>query len=274
VTTTQAPERSAAGPAKPGRRLLLAALMCLILGGLAGLFAATFTRPDPLPTRFTPARVAAYDFHLRDQDGRPASLADARGKVAVLTFIYTDCRDLCPAEGAIIADALNRVGGGKAVAYALSIDPIGDDSTRAKDWLKRRGFSPQDGRYVLGTRSQLKPVWLHYGIAPLNATPQEAKAAAIAADKFRAAYPPTPVQPFKYQYPPARKAPAAAEEAYPNANDLRYRGPARHIAGPDFEHSAYVLLIDKHGVQRVGIPFEQLNTQSLAADIRALSAER
>jgi hypothetical protein len=48
----------------------------------------------------------------------------------------------------------------------------------------------------------------------------------------------------------------------------------RHSAGWDFEHSAYVLLIDKHGVQRVGIPFEQLDAASLAADIRALQAER
>src|ERR1700754_1024461 len=159
--------------------------MCLVLRGPAG------PSPAPLPTRFTPARGAAFDFPLHDQDGRPASLADARGKVALLTFVYTDCRDVCPAAGATIADALRRVGPSRAVAYALSVDPVGDDPARARDWLLRRGFTAQDGRYILGTRAQLRPVWLHYGIAPIGATPAEAKAASIAGDKFRAAYPPT-----------------------------------------------------------------------------------
>ena len=40
-------------------------------------------------------------------------------------------------------------------------------------------------------------------------------------------------------------------EPYPDADDLRYRGRPRHAAGDAFEHSAYVLLIDKHGEQRV-----------------------
>jgi cytochrome oxidase Cu insertion factor (SCO1/SenC/PrrC family) len=48
----------------------------------------------------------------------------------------------------------------------------------------------------------------------------------------------------------------------------------RHVAGWNFEHSAYVLLIDKHGEQRVGIPFEELDATSLANDIRALRSER
>jgi cytochrome oxidase Cu insertion factor (SCO1/SenC/PrrC family) len=253
---------------------MLAAVMCLVVGGLAGLSVATLTKPGPLPTRFTPARVAAYDFHLRDQDGRPVSLADARGKVALLTFVYTDCRDVCPAAGATIAAALKRAGADKAVAYAVSVDPVGDSPARARDWLLRRGFTPQDGRYVLGSRTQLRPVWLHYGIAPIDATSAEAKAAAIAGDKFRAAVPPKPGQAVQYKFPPVRKPPAPAEQPYPNTNDLQYRGPTRHVAGTDWEHSAYVLLIDKHGVQRVGIPFEQVTTSSLARDVHTLAAER
>jgi hypothetical protein len=34
-----------------------------------------------------------------------------------------------------------------------------------------------------------------------------------------------------------------------------------------------VLVIDKHGLQRVGIPFEQLTADRLAEDIRLLSTE-
>ena len=54
-----------------------------------------------------PPRELAFDFALRDQDGRPARLADARGKVIAMTFIYTCCRDLCPAEGNDISTAID-----------------------------------------------------------------------------------------------------------------------------------------------------------------------
>jgi protein SCO1 len=44
--------------------------------------------------------------------------------------------------------------------------------------------------------------------------------------------------------------------------------------GEDFEHSAYVLLIDKRGRQRVGHPFGNLTPEGLAFDLRKLQAER
>jgi len=37
--------------------------------------------------------------------------------------------------------------------------------------------------------------------------------------------------------------------------------------------ATYVMLVDKHGTQRLGIPFESLEPESLARDIRALLAE-
>ena len=40
------------------------------------------------------------------------------------------------------------------------------------------------------------------------------------------------------------------------------------------DHSAYVILVDKKGVQRVGFPTDQLTPEGLAHDIRRLAAER
>ena len=54
--------------------------------------------------------------------------------------------------------------------------------------------------------------------------------------------------------------------------DLEYRGRSRH-GSLAFEHSAYVMLIDRQGRQRVGIPHEQLDPASLARDLRRLVAE-
>jgi len=267
-----------ARPATPTRRLVLLALMCLILGALGGVIAATAAKPSPAATRFVPPRETAYDFSLRNQDGKRTSLADARGKVIALTFIYATCRDLCPAEGSDIATAMRMVGSKQVEAYIVSVDPIGDTPQRTREWLNRRAFPNGAGQYLIGTRDELRPVWIHYGIAPLQASRQEAQAAAAGADAFFRANPEynqPQTRPFDYQRPPQpTTTPTGADDAYPDPADLAYRGRARHIAGWDFEHSAYVMLVDKHGTQRLGIPFESLEPESLAHDIRTLLAER
>jgi cytochrome oxidase Cu insertion factor (SCO1/SenC/PrrC family) len=257
----------------PVRRLVLLALMCLVLGGIGGVFAATATRTEPAAARFIPPRVPAYDFSLTDQDGHRGSIADARGKVIALTFIYASCRDLCPAEGNDIATAMQMVGGNGAVAYIVSVDPVGDTAKRARAWIDRRNLTG-NAKYFIGTRDELRPVWIHYGIAPMNATRNEALAAAAGADAFLAANPEIAKKPYYYEPPPQpTEQPPGADDPYPDPSDLAYRGRARHIAGWDFEHSAYVMLIDKHGTQRLGIPFESLTPRSLAHDMRTLLAE-
>jgi protein SCO1/2 len=40
------------------------------------------------------------------------------------------------------------------------------------------------------------------------------------------------------------------------------------------DHTAFTLLIDRHGIERVGFPAEQMTPEALAHDIRVLQAER
>jgi len=251
-------------------------LMCLLLGGLGGLLVATVRKPPPLRTRFTPPPERPFDFHLRDQNGQMTSLAAERGKVSILAFAYTSCRDLCPALGGTVVGAVLRAGPQDVNVDVISVDPIGDTPARARQWLIRRGLpAKQDiAHYLVGTRAELRPVWRAFGIVPLQASPAEAEAAMQASSRFWKANPyrPKAAQPA-YKHP-SRPPNAASQEGYPDTGDLSYRGLARHAQGWDFEHSAYVLLVDKHGIQRVGIPFEQLTVGSLARDIRTLRSER
>jgi protein SCO1/2 len=243
--------------------------MCLILGGLAGLLTATLTGPASVQARFTPPRERARSIALHDQDGHLTTLTQARGKVVILTFLYSTCRDLCPAQAADIIQAIGRLGrrASGVLVYGVSVDPVGDTPERARAFLKKYSVYGGPVHFLVGTRAQLAPVWRAYGIVPINATPQDARAAATAYDRLRGGTPPPPYR------PPQRSAPPAANEPFPDTNDLRYRGSARHHAGLDFEHSAYVMLIDKHGEQRIGIPFEQLSPRSLATDLKLLLAE-
>jgi protein SCO1 len=259
---------SAEPSVSPLRRFLLAAAMCLVLGGLGALLAAE-TRPSTpaVAARFTPPREPAFDFKLRDQHGRAVSLRSARGKVVVLTFLYTSCRDLCPAQAAEIVDAVNRVGGTGVVVYGVSVDPAGDTPDHVNEWLEDHGLEEAPVEYLSGSRAQLAPVWRAYGIAPVGMSPAESRAYWRDYAKEEEARKAAGSKPYRH---PVRPPSSAAEQDYPDTGDLTFRGRARHAAGAEYEHSAYVLVIDPKGEQRVGFPFEQLDPKLLAQDIRRL----
>lgn len=54
------------------------------------------------------------------------------------------------------------------------------------------------------------------------------------------------------------------------AYGIQPQGPG---TGPSVDHSAYVILIDKAGRQRIGFPDDQLTPEGLAHDVRRLEAE-
>ena len=237
------------------RRFLLAFALCLVLGALGGLLAAEVQQEPEARPRFIPPREEARDFRMRDEDGEWRTLEDARGDVVVLTFLYSGCWDLCPAQAADIVQAVGKVGKGVTV-YGVSVDPVGDTRRRVRKWLDVRGLLGAPVHFLRGSRRELAPVWSAYGIAPVNASPDEAAAAAVATEAFRAKAAAEGLDLASRPYErPERRVPRAATDPYPDSRRFDYRGRTLHAQGDLFEHSAYVLLIDKRGVQRLGIPF-------------------
>jgi protein SCO1/2 len=58
--------------------------------------------------------------------------------VVVLTFLYSTCRDLCPAQAADIIEAIGRLGppaAAQVIVYGVSVDPVGDTPQRARAFL-------------------------------------------------------------------------------------------------------------------------------------------
>jgi protein SCO1/2 len=111
-----------------------------------------------------PPGAPAPAFRLRDQDGKPVSMADYRGRTVVMTFVYSTCRDVCPATVQSIRGALDQLGHDVPV-LAVSVDPRQDTRDRARRFLLQQRVTGRV-RYVLGTRRELEPVWRGYGIAP------------------------------------------------------------------------------------------------------------
>ncbi|MCW3009693.1 MAG: electron transport protein SCO1/SenC [Solirubrobacterales bacterium] len=115
----------------------------------------------------SPPGARAVDFRLQDQDGGPATLGEAQGRVRVLTFLYTTCEDTCPIAASQILGALEELGpeGEDVAALAVSVDPANDTAARARKFLLGRRLT---GRmdFALGREAQLRPVWEAYGIQP------------------------------------------------------------------------------------------------------------
>jgi cytochrome oxidase Cu insertion factor (SCO1/SenC/PrrC family) len=256
------------------RTFLLAFALCAVIGGLGGLMMAEVRSDPEARPRFVPPREQAFDFRLRDEEGKWRTLADARGDVVVLTFLYSGCWDLCPAQAADIVQAVTKVGVEGVTVYGVSVDPVGDTPRRVNDWLEVRGLQDAPVHFLIGSRRELSPVWRTYGIVPVNATDDQAAAAAVATDRFRAQAAAEGVDLASRPYAhPERPAPPEAYQPYPDRDRLEYRGRTRHAQGVLFEHSAYVMLIDKRGVQRLGIPFERLDPDRLAQDLQVLLDE-
>jgi protein SCO1 len=124
------------------------------------------------------------DFALRDQNGDLVQLSALRGKVVVLTPLYTHCQDTCPLTAQQVRGALDDLSGGQrnsVRALALSVDPANDTADSARRFLVERRVSGYLD-FLLGPRSELQPVWRDYGFAP-QTTEQEHNSYVVVIDK-------------------------------------------------------------------------------------------
>jgi protein SCO1/2 len=135
-------------------------------GGRAGDAAADgVVAPD---TGLEGARIAdgvrAPDFELRDQDGQALRMRDLRGSTVAVTFLYSHCRDTCPATAQQIRGALDKLGHDVPVV-AISVDPASDTEASARAFLSEQRVTGRF-RFALGTRQELAPIWRGYGTSP------------------------------------------------------------------------------------------------------------
>jgi len=113
---------------------------------------------------------AAFEFRLSDQFGQPASLQDHRGQVVVLTFMYTNCLDVCPIVTNQLRDVYMQLsqqadGADDVAVLAVSVDPERDTVEEARRFLDKWGLA-DDWRFLVGSREELAPIWKAYYLNP------------------------------------------------------------------------------------------------------------
>jgi protein SCO1/2 len=153
-------------------RVVLIGLVACAVAAVAGVFIADARRDDAVvsarPTGFEgtrrPAGMVAPELALRDQDGKRVRMKEFASSPVVVTFVYSTCRDTCPAQMQSIRGALDDLGEDVPV-LAISVDPANDTPARARRFLAEQRMTGR-ARFLLGSRAELAPVWRAYGIQP------------------------------------------------------------------------------------------------------------
>jgi protein SCO1 len=156
---------------------VLIALFLVAVFALGAIALAARSRDDgeglaTAGTRFEgavmPDGVRAPDFRLHNQDGERISMRELRGRPVIVTFLYTSCEDTCPAQAQVIRGALDELGE-DVPAIAIAVDPPRDTPQRARAFLaEQRATGRLD--FVLGRRTELRPLWNGYFIRPQSVT--------------------------------------------------------------------------------------------------------
>jgi protein SCO1 len=158
-------------------RVVLALVLvgAFALGGIVLAATRGNDEEDPVakgPLRFAgstlPGGVKAPPFDLTDERGKRIRMSDFRGKPVLVTFLYTTCKDTCPAQAQTAKGALNELGE-DLPAIAIAVDPPNDTERNAQAFLVKQRMNERM-RFVLGPRARLAPLWRGYHVQPQSIT--------------------------------------------------------------------------------------------------------
>ena len=117
---------------------------------------------QPLP-KIAPAPA----FALTSQDGQRIALADLRGKVVAVTFIFTFCSATCPVLTPMMSLVQDRLGPdfGTNVAFvSITIDPERDTSEVLKLYAQMHGADVPGWSFLTGKASVIQDLTRRYGV--------------------------------------------------------------------------------------------------------------
>jgi protein SCO1 len=121
--------------------------------------------PSEIGRRVVKKTVA--DFKLTDQDGKPFKFSDTRGKLALVTFIFTTCPDVCPLLTAKLAAIQRTLEENKLRDYfllSITTDPERDTATALKQYASHFKADFHNWSFLTGSRQEIAKVWKLFGV--------------------------------------------------------------------------------------------------------------
>jgi len=134
---------------------------------MASLLAGALTAlAAPTGVERLPVLGSAPAFALESAKGPRVALTDMRGKVVLLTFVFTTCTDSCPiltAKLAEIGRALGNDFGTRYAFVAISVDPLNDTPARLRAYASAFGADIPGWYFLTGTPGDIGEVVRRYG---------------------------------------------------------------------------------------------------------------
>jgi protein SCO1/2 len=158
-------------------RVILSLLVLVTVAGVVAVVAIGgqsnehAKREQALAQHFEAAAVLdppkpAPPLALRNYLGQPVNIDSYRGKVVLVTFLYTTCPDICPLITSDLRVALNEMGPAKASKVqiiAVSVDPRVDTPKAVAAFLARHEMTGRM-QYLIGSAKELGRVWQAWGV--------------------------------------------------------------------------------------------------------------
>lgn len=158
------------------RLILLLLVMVLVAGGVALL---TVGGSSGAPAKSAVAAHSKFEaegllepvrpappLSLRNYLGQRVNIDSYKGKAVLVTFLYTNCPDICPLITSNLRVAQNLMGAAKASKaeiIAVSVDPRGDTPKAVGAFLARHGMTGRM-QYLVGSAHELAAVWKAWGV--------------------------------------------------------------------------------------------------------------
>jgi len=112
------------------------------------------------------------NFILTDQGGKKFQLADARGKIVAITFVYTRCPDVCPLftakfasiQRALVAKGKEEKKQTEYLLLTITTDPEYDTPKQLKSYAEHFKPNFSNWLFLTGTKEPVGKVWKDFGV--------------------------------------------------------------------------------------------------------------
>jgi protein SCO1/2 len=102
------------------------------------------------------------DFTLTTQDGKPFRLASLRGKVVLVSFVFTTCNGTCPATThrmVLATEALAKAGSSDKVhLLSITLDPARDKPAVLRDYMRLYDIDAKNWTFLTGSQKEIDKV--------------------------------------------------------------------------------------------------------------------
>jgi len=137
------------------RKLLMLFVTTAVLcfGGM-GAFAESLPEIGPAPA-----------FSLVDQNGEAFTLTQLRGRVVVVTFIFTGCSDSCPLLTAKLVMVNGMLGpdAPEVMFVAITVDPMNDSPVALKRYARLYSAPEEQFAFLTGDFDSIHDIVRSYG---------------------------------------------------------------------------------------------------------------